>query len=221
MQAHGNLKTPKERKPIKWRPLSAKTNTIQQQRYLESSVPEKKTPLRNPTILFIKKHSKKKEQFRKRARLILFRAKNYVKKSMGSKVPTKKCMSSKKKVPPKKEFILFGAKQSANKSMGSKKSMSSKKKELILFSGQTLCQKKEGSKNKSSKKKRNSYLVCSSHTLCRKKYKCQKKYEFRKKKGTHTFTGLTLHQKIMGSEKRTHSFSGQQLCQKKVWVPKQ
>ena len=119
--------------------------------------------------------AKKNEQFRKRARLILFRAKHYVKKSMGSKVPEKKCMSSKKKVLKKKEFILFGAKHSANKSMGSKKNMSSKKKELILFSGQTLCQKKSGSKNKSSKKKRNSYLLFSTHTLCRKKYKCQKK----------------------------------------------
>ena len=65
--------------------------------------------------------AKKNEQFRKRARLILFRAKHYVKKSMGSKVPTKKMYGFQKKVPQKKKFILFGAKHSM---------------------GQTLCQKK-------------------------------------------------------------------------------
>ena len=81
----------------------------------------KKASLRNPNILFIKKSQQKNKQFRKRARLIRFRAKHYVKKSIVSKVPTKKCMSSKKKAPKKKEFILFGAKHSANKSMGSQK----------------------------------------------------------------------------------------------------
>ena len=183
MQAHGNLKSPKERKPIKWRPLSAKTKTIQQQRYLESSVPEKKASLRNPNILFIKKSQQKKnEQFRKRARLILFRAKHYVKKSMGSKVPEKNVWVPKKKVLKKKEFILFGAKHSANKSMGSKKNMSSKKKELILFSGQILCQKKSGSKNKSSKKKgTHTYFFRATH-CAEKSISAKKKYEFRKKK---------------------------------------
>ena len=40
------------------------------------------------------------------------------------------------------------------------------------------------------------------------------------KKGTHTFTGLTLHQKIMGSKKEIHSFRAN-ILPKKVWVPKQ
>ena len=102
-----------------------------------------KKALRNPNILFIKKsQQKKKRAVPEKGKTHTFSGQTLRQKKYGFQGSNKKCMSSKKKFPKKKEFILFGAKHSANKSMGSKKSMSSKKKELILFAGQTLCQKK-------------------------------------------------------------------------------
>ena len=97
--------------------------------------------------------------------------------------------------------MLFGAKHSANERMGSKKSMSSKKKELILFRAKHCARKSRAPKIRVPKKKELILSFFEPHIVQKKNIRAKKKYEFRKKKGTHTFTGLTLHQKIMGSKK--------------------
>ena len=96
-------------------------------------------------------------------------------------------MSSKKKVPQKKEFILFGAKHSANKSMGSKKKYEFQKKGTHTFFGPNIVPEKVRLQNKSSKKKgTHTYFFRATH-CAEKSISAKKKYEFRKKKNSYFY----------------------------------
>ena len=102
------FKVPQRKEAYKMKAFIRKNKHNSTTKVFRVKCSRKKASLRNPNILFIKKSQQKKnEQFRKRARLILFRAKHYVKKSMGSKVPTKKCMSSKKKFQKKRNSYFL------------------------------------------------------------------------------------------------------------------
>ena len=101
----------------------------------------KKASLRNPNILFIKQSQQKKRAVPEKGTTHTVSGQTLRQKKYSFQGSNKKCMSSKKKLPKKRNSYFLVPNIVPIKVWVPKKKYEFKKKGTHTFSGQTLCQK--------------------------------------------------------------------------------